>query len=148
MRALTVKEILAWADAYHDAIGQWPKSSSGRIAGTLFETWAGVDNALRLGRRNLSKGSSLPQLLTEQGGRGLPGRSSLPWLLAQHRQVRNPYTLPPLEVEQILAWADAHYQRTGDWPTHLAGPVPEAPGETWAAINAALYRGQRGQPGG
>jgi hypothetical protein len=55
---------------------------------------------------------------------------------------------PRLTVEQILAWADAHYARTGRWPTAASGPVEGAPGEVWGHINAALYDGQRGLPGG
>jgi hypothetical protein len=55
---------------------------------------------------------------------------------------------PPLTVEQILAWADAHHARTGRWPSAEAGPVPGAPGETWHAVHAALYVGRRGLPGG
>jgi hypothetical protein len=55
---------------------------------------------------------------------------------------------PPLSVEQILAWADAHCARTGSWPTPHSGPVPEAPGETWSAVQAALYQALRGLPGG
>ena len=55
---------------------------------------------------------------------------------------------PPLTVEQILAWADAHQARTGQWPTSRSGPIPEAPGATWAAIASALHRGNRGLPRG
>jgi hypothetical protein len=59
-----------------------------------------------------------------------------------------PRRRPPLSVEQILAWADAHCARTGEWPTPHSGPVPEAPGETWAAVQSALYQGLRGLPRG
>jgi hypothetical protein len=55
---------------------------------------------------------------------------------------------PPLTVEQILAWADAHFGRTGGWPVGMGGPIPEAPGETWRAVNDALRAGYRGLPGG
>jgi hypothetical protein len=55
---------------------------------------------------------------------------------------------PPLTVEQILAWADAHHACTGEWPTTGSGPVPEAPGEVWRYIDAALYQGARGLPRG
>jgi hypothetical protein len=55
---------------------------------------------------------------------------------------------PPLSVEQILAWADAFHARTGEWPPSVAAPIPEAPGETWSAVNAALRVGVRGLPGG
>jgi hypothetical protein len=53
-----------------------------------------------------------------------------------------------LEVEQILAWADAHYARTGRWPSQYAGPMADAPGENWEAIDHALRDGHRGLPGG
>jgi hypothetical protein len=55
---------------------------------------------------------------------------------------------PPLTVEQILAWADAHHARTGRWPHAGSGPVEGAPGEVWGNVNAALYDGHRGLPGG
>ena len=54
----------------------------------------------------------------------------------------------PLTVGQILAWADAHHTRTGKWPTLASGPVAEAPGERWTAIDTALRLGCRGLPGG
>jgi lambda repressor-like predicted transcriptional regulator len=52
----------------------------------------------------------------------------------------------PLTIEQIIAWAEDHHQRTGKWPTQKSGPVLTAPGETWAAINQALRSGLRGLP--
>jgi hypothetical protein len=55
---------------------------------------------------------------------------------------------PPLTVAQILAWADAYHARAGTWPTARSGPIPEAPGEVWQRLNAALYNGYRGLPGG
>jgi hypothetical protein len=54
----------------------------------------------------------------------------------------------PLTVEQILSWADAHFRRAGRWPSAASGPVPESPGRTWAAVNAALGYGSHGLPGG
>jgi hypothetical protein len=50
-------------------------------------------------------------------------------------------------VEQILAWADAHFDLTGEWPKALSGPVADAPGETWRATDNALRKGHRGLPG-
>jgi hypothetical protein len=57
-------------------------------------------------------------------------------------------TRPNLTVAQILAWADAHRRRTGTWPTARSGPIPEAPGQTWSTVAAALRQGRRGLPGG
>jgi hypothetical protein len=53
---------------------------------------------------------------------------------------------PPLTVGQVLAWADAHYARTGRWPHAGSGPVDGAPGEVWATINSLLKWGRRGLP--
>jgi hypothetical protein len=53
-----------------------------------------------------------------------------------------------LTVAQVLAWADAHCQGNGAWPTTRSGPVAEARGETWQAVDQALRLGLRGLPGG
>jgi hypothetical protein len=56
--------------------------------------------------------------------------------------------LPSLRVTHILTWADSFHARTGRWLHEKSGPVAEAPGETWAGVNAALRKGLRGLPGG
>jgi hypothetical protein len=127
---LTEDQILAWADAYHQQTGAWPMAKNGIIPDSGRESWSTIDKALW------------------RGTRGLPGGSSLARFLAERRGVRNPKDLPPLTAEQVLAWADAHQRRTGDWPDCRSGPVPEAPGETWTAVDAALHRGSRGLPAG
>jgi hypothetical protein len=129
-RPLTLREILAWATAHREATGHWPTSSSGAILGAKFETWAKVDNALRGGLRDLPSGSSLAQLLAEQHG------------------VRNVQNLPPLTVEQILQWADAHKERTGSWPNADSGTIPDSGHEVWSSIDAALRNGFRRLPEG
>jgi hypothetical protein len=53
-----------------------------------------------------------------------------------------------LTVGQVLKWADAHRARTGGWPTVNSGAIPEAPGQTWNAVNLALRQGYRGLAGG
>ena len=94
------------------------------------EQWRNVDAALREGFRGLPGGSSLTQLLTE--GRG----------------ARNQADLPALTEGQILAWADAHHARTGEWPRCTMGPIAEAPGEEWRNVDAVLREGLRGLPAG
>ena len=86
--------------------GSWPTASSGRVRATASERWRAIDEALRYGRR------------------GLPGGSSLGLLLAAHRGLPPPTNRQPLTVEQILRWADAHRQRTGQWPSEASGSVP------------------------
>jgi hypothetical protein len=124
-RLLTREQILAWADAWHERTDEWPSFMSGEIPGSGGETWYAIHKAL----------------LT--GGRGLAERSSLAKLLAAERGVRS-YYLPPLSRKMILAWADAHYERSGQWPTARAGPIPEAPPETWQGVDSALVNGARG----
>jgi hypothetical protein len=127
-REFALTRILGWADTYHQRNGAWPYSISGPISESLGDSWRKVDSALRYGLR------------------GLPGGSSLARLLAEQRQVRNPAQLPPFRKSQILHWADAHYRRTGVWPTSKSGLIVDA-GETWRAVDNALRIGFRGLPG-
>jgi hypothetical protein len=128
---LTIPQILGWADAFHDRTGRWPKRDSGRIAGSLGETWTAVDLALK----NCGRGLHVPGL-------------SLAQLLAEQRGVRNRNRLPKFTIRQIVSWTIAHRERTGTWPTSMSGPIREAPGETWHAIEKALRNGTRGLKGG
>ncbi len=90
---------------------------------------------------------------SKSGGRiNLPGNIHLdvPRLLLHEfeqafyvRTVEQTTDKPPLTIEQILMWADAHKAATGNWPTQQSGQVTEMD-ETWAAINASLRVGQRG----
>src|SRR5262245_10887275 len=75
--------------------------------------------------------------------RGLRGYGSL----SRHEGAESESALH-LSLKQILAWADTFHKRTGQWPKHTSGPIPEAPGETWGAVHSALYHGGRGLPGG
>jgi hypothetical protein len=128
LQTLTIKQILAWVDAHRAETGDWPNQESGKVKGTD-ETWIGINDSLRAGRR------------------GLPGGSSLATLLAEHRRVRNLKGLSPLSARQILAWADAHKAATGGWPNQFSGQVTNTD-DTWHAIQHALLAGRRGFPGG
>jgi hypothetical protein len=127
---LSEEQILRWADEHQRRTGAWPTRKSGTIGDSGGEQWQAIDVALHLGARKL------------------PGGSSLARLLARERGVRNRKQLPPLTEEGILAWADAHYQRTGAWPKATSGPVVDAPGETWCGVQVALANGIRHLPGG
>jgi hypothetical protein len=127
----SIEQILAWADAHRSRTGEWPSLWDGKIARVHRETWLAVDHALR------------------RGTRGLAGNSSLAQLLAERRGVRNNQGLPKFTRKQVLAWADAHYARTGSWPTRKSGTISEAPDERWSHVNEALLQGLRGfAPGG
>jgi hypothetical protein len=127
-RPLTINQILEWCDAHKERTGRWPSEDSGSIAGQD-ETWNAIAQSLRGGCRHLPGGTSLAKLLAEQRGH------------------RNRKALPKLTIEQILIWADAHMNQTGDWPRVKSGQVADT-NETWANINNALQKGQRGLPGG
>jgi hypothetical protein len=127
---LSVELILSWADAHFARSGCWPSTDSGAVQEAPAESWGAVNAALAAGIR------------------GLSGHTSLADLLAEHRGVPNRVHLPRLTPEGILAWADAHHSRTGRWPKRHSGSITEAPGETWMGVEMALYKGNRGLPGG
>ncbi len=62
------------------------------------------------------------------------------------RTVERATERPPLTVEQILAWADEHKNRTGSWPKTTSGNIPGT-NETWTAVGSALWFGNRGLDG-
>ncbi len=123
---LSMTRILKWADEYRRRTGRWPHHKCGPIRGSKGENWNAIDAALT------------------NGNRGLDGGSSLAKLLAARRGKRNHLDLPRLNIAQILAWAESHRQRTGEWPMETSGPVRDAPNEKWSRINRALYNGTRG----
>src|SRR5262249_38509070 len=118
------------ADAYRRRNGRWPRARPGSDPPVPGETWRTIDQALRTGQRGLAGGLSLARLLAEQRG------------------VRSRYYARPLLRREILAWARAHRRRTGTWPTARSGPIVEAPGETWRAVDEALHGGRRELRGG
>jgi hypothetical protein len=127
---LTEAQILRWADRHFGRTGRWPHRRSGPIPDAPGENWQKVQNALTFGLR------------------GLEGGASLAWLLAKHGRKRNRRALPPLTMEQIIAWAEAQARQTDRWPTAKSGPVLAMPVETWGRLNEDLRWGRRGLPGG
>jgi len=126
----TVDDILAWADAHQAQTGKWPTAGTGPILECPGTAWRAVDTALK------------------DGGRGLPGGSSLSRLLAERRTVRRQFHSPDLTITQILAWAKAFEARTGQWPKQGSGRIAEADGQTWYGMWCALRAGKRGLPHG
>src|SRR5258708_5459337 len=125
-----ISDILSWADAFYERRGRWPTEDDGPVDGQIDLTWCGIDQALMKGNRGLRPGSSLAKLLLERRGR------------------RHKGLLPAYKLKRILAWADAHHKRTGEWPISVDGAIVDAPGETWLAVDQALRNGTRGLPGG
>ena len=135
---LTVEQILAWADAHKEQTGTWPDRKSGGVFNAMGENWQALDGALRRGHRGQGGGSSLETLLAEH-------RHVVP--PSGRRRPRKPHRTP-LTLEQVLKWADEHYERTGRWPTASSGLIPDTDGESWDAVRQCLQRGCRGLPGG
>jgi hypothetical protein len=132
----TARGILAWADAYFGRHGRWPMLRSGPIPEAPGETWFRVEGALNKGQRGLPGGDSLSRLLMRYGRR--------PYRNWRKRCVRH----DPLNIEQILAWADVFHRRNGRWPASLSGPIAGTRLETWRCVDNALRVGTRGLPGG
>jgi hypothetical protein len=86
--ALTVEQILAWADAHHARTGRWPGAHSGPIADAPGETWGKIEGALYDGYRGLPGGDSLAKLLLRR-------HQERPWTPREDELLR---TLPPAEV--------------------------------------------------
>lgn len=127
---LDVRDILDWADAHYERTGQYPDVTCGRVVDAPREKWINIDDNLRRGGRGLPRGWSLAQLLDELRGK------------------RNSMDLPRHTLRRVLAWVDAHYVRTGAWPTLESGAIADAPGESWHAVDLALRAGTRGLRGG
>jgi hypothetical protein len=127
---LTRAKVVRWARQHRKSTGRWPNLHSGPVAGTNGETWSGIHSVLSSGSRGFSKGGSLARLLESTLG------------------VRNTANLRPLSEAKILAWADFHHHKTGDWPTIESGVIHGSPGEKWSAIQTALCDGLRGLAGG
>jgi len=168
--ALTVEQILAWADAFHATHGAWPKVGRGSVsrvvAGAPRELWKDINRALVQGQRGLPGDSSLAELLAEH--RGVPLPEPLPGLQAKGvnekswtwEQKQCPVKGPQIRMREerkrpvelttagILAWVDAHHAAHGRWPRSEAQPVEAAPDENWTGIDYALRLGRRGLPGG
>jgi hypothetical protein len=161
--ALTVRQILAWAEAYHAAHGMWPdvgwNKLSGAVPGAPGESWRGIDAALAMGTRGLPGHSSLTELLSEHRAalRRMEARSQAATIEAREGALAPAGSArpigyrvrPPFRVDHVLAWADAYHAATGRWPRRDAGPVLGVPFQlSWANVDDWLRRGRRGFPGG
>jgi hypothetical protein len=129
---LSIRQVLTWADEYHQSTGEWPQQGSKPelISNSNGENWQAISQALR------------------HGLRGLPKMGSLAHLLAKRRGVRNVQDLSLLTEKQVLAWADAYFKANGHWPQRSDGEIPGSQGETWHNVNQALVKGLRGFSGG
>jgi len=129
--AVSVDQILRWADAHHRRTGCWPSSATTRLNKDVLLTWQTISRRLAAGRvAGVPTGTRLTDLLRHR-------RSAR----YRHRPMR------VIAVSQVLAWADDHHHRTGNWPTKRSGPVVGGPNRlTWWRVNLALAEGSLGLP--
>jgi len=127
---LRIETILEWADEHHARTGKWPAANSGVVQVSPGEHWYALNSALISGGRGLSPGTSLARVLQ------------------QYRGKAHPHDVPDHTIETITAWMRSHAERHGKYPSCISGPVEDAPGETWGAIQISLLMGSRGLPGG
>ena len=134
---LSIAKILVWADQHRAATGSWPSNNSGRISQSpVGATWKGIDWALKKGL-NGAPGISLARLLHERRGKKLNVSAERERSLVNRSRSGRSGRVDGgnrLSVEQILAWADAHYVAKGRWPTTSSGPVAGVRGENWRTV--------------
>lgn len=129
--ALTLEQVLAWADSHYRRTGRWPAAKAGgAIPEAPGETWSKVVQAM------------------STGFRGFDGSLSLAQALVKHRGKSHHMHLPPLTKKMIIEWAEFHHLYTGKWPGYYSGRVLGQPDERWSRIDGALMGGHRGLPGG
>jgi superfamily II DNA or RNA helicase len=125
---LSVRRVLEWVNEHKARFGTFPTIHDNR-APALGESWLAINAAL------------------ERGSRGLPGGSSLPKLLAEHRGVTRGIHRPRLKLATIVGWARSHHKATGQWPTEGAGEIVGTD-ERWDNIAQCVRLGLRGCPAG
>jgi hypothetical protein len=130
--SLMIEDILKWADEHRRRTGQWPKARSGPIAAAPGETWMAVQIAL------------------QQGRRGLPGGTTLPRLLAEHRGVANHLDRPALTVACILTGLRLITCALEAGPVPTPDPSPRIPAKhgalstkLCASVSAGLLAARR-----
>ena len=90
-------------------------------------------------RTNLGKRGKVRANLPAKITINLPTRLNAKFANAFYlRTVRVVTPLPPLTEDQILQWADAHHQKTDEWPKINSGNVLVSPSERWRNIQMRL----------
>jgi len=126
--ALTISQILKWAVNHKSIYGRYPIVHD-EHSPAPGESWLAINASL------------------ERGQRGLPGGSSLPKLLANHRGVSRGVHVPRLSISNIVRWARQHRAATGAWPVESSGQITGTQ-ERWDNVAQCVRLGLRGFPRG
>jgi hypothetical protein len=82
---LSIRQVLAWAQAHHRRTGRWPTRKSGTVHDAPGSTWGAINAALERGGRGLPGGSSLSRLLRDHFAAGLSTQAQPQAVAAQER---------------------------------------------------------------
>lgn len=130
-------QIIDWVKKHIEQYGKKPGKHTGAVEFAEGEhkgiTWAAIDIALK------------------KGLRGLPGKSCLVKLIKEKLGIRSYHNPPALPTQLIIDWITLFINKYERKPNMSDGNIEfaegEYAGETWSGVNAALWRGGRGQPG-
>jgi hypothetical protein len=128
---LTVDQVVAWMRVFMSKHGRLPKQGEKLgVSGQPGESWRNIQAALC------------------QGGRGLPGGSSLVKLGELYFGAPNRGNRPKITEQEVVSWIRAFKDKYGVYPTETERrEVPGQPEETWQGLKSALKKGCRGLPG-
>lgn len=124
--ALTIQQVLAWADEYFSVKGSWPSQKSKTI-NRQCPNWKAIDQCLIHGLRGLPKSGSLHKLLRKTG-----------------RKAESHLEKPDLSEAIILEWCDKYFVKYDEWPQVKHKRKVAGQDASWASIDAALRSGGRG----
>lgn len=129
---LCEESILSLAELYKEKHSKWPGQKSGPVEGGYpGDTWAVYELHLR------------------DGGRGLPGGSSVAKLISSKHEHAHAKNRPELTYDFIIARASEYFDANSKYPAVRSGSVPGGhTGDTWFCYDQALREGLRGLPGG
>lgn len=130
-------QIIDWVKKHIEQYGKKPGKHTGTVEFAEGEhkgiTWAAIDIALKKGLRDL------------------PGKSCLVKLIKEKLGIRSYHNPPALPTQLIIDWITLFINKYERKPNMSDGNIEFAEGEyareTWSGVNAALWRGGRGQPG-
>ncbi len=129
---ISIENIVFWAKDHYSKTGKYPRNNSGVILINTNESWAGIDDALREGRRGLPK-TSLVKLLEQEGldfAKSKIGRKDL-------------------SDEIVKRYISDYFNKNSKYPLATSNEIiPNSNNTKWSDIAQALSKGLRGlKPG-
>jgi hypothetical protein len=131
-RKLTIEDVVQMIINHKKITDEYPTNNSGHVIGEPErECWNNIAQALYLGTRGLRYD---PNYKT---------RMSLGTLMESRFSDYKRENNRPLTIDNIMEWADQHYQKTGKYPNQRSGRGFLPNREHWGLINNSLLGGGR-----